>query len=862
MTSPRSHQPSMSFSPSVPGAGPQDLAAGGSSSSRPVSDMPQAQVDAIIRAKRKAREPKACYPCHARKVKCDRNLPCDGCVKRDHAELCSYERPSKRRTAADMGAAPYTDGAGLGPSGGIPLGAAVGVGVGPAVGIADGGAFGDGPVRFKQEPGMSNQASPATNGARVSIAREDWDNVRTRLKEMEQTLANMRAGLDKANEEGLASTLETGSVQSGDASSRSKGASPEREGIHAPNTLGEGTVHLGSRSVLAYILNNKSGSDQLQALLEGGILPKLGLDNESATYPFVDLWSSDMSTFDISAVCYALPPDQQCKEFFCYYRDIAGAIYPVIEDVAQFEKDLNFMLHNRTATGGVYRADNDQAQRPFGISIAYLGLLFAVLASGCQSSDLPGKERELTSQVYVCCSYQCLRMTNFLSQPTIEAIQTLLVIGNVLSYNMNPGISYVLLGMTLRMGLALGLHVESSHFSSEERYRRRHVWWSMAWQDSHFSLSYDRPSTTAVSQPEIAYRPDSQSGERSYFETLCQVIKLALEVVRSRMLSPHSQMSWRTIQDFKERIQKVMIQAAPYLRDQNYCTTSTEHLERAVLKLHSSYFLSELCRPALKSSADTHDPATARMRADCLDHLMTTVEAYIDMHAVSSHASRSWIALQRAISSIFLLAVTDECKSNTHFWTLLRKLKAIVYERANAEFDYGAASSTDPSTVPPASTGTTDRSPSFSTLLGTPLNSAISPAATAAATTVGGNNLNSPAAAAVEADTQTQWAKPLTKTLRALEKLEAAFHTRPSPSLLTMGASPSYLNPAYANTGNPILPVPGAVGASTTAAPASAMTPGVSSLPPPTPESSTSGEWSIPNIMDRAQEYIHPPLWS
>jgi hypothetical protein len=58
------------------------------------------------------------------------------------------------------------------------------------------------------------------------------------------------------------------------------------------------------------------------------------------------------------------------------------------------------MLHNRTATGGVYRADNDQAQRPFGISIAYLGLLFAVLASGCQSSDLPGKERELTSQVY------------------------------------------------------------------------------------------------------------------------------------------------------------------------------------------------------------------------------------------------------------------------------------------------------------------------------------------------------------------------------------------------------------------------------------------------------------------------------
>ncbi|KAL4918387.1 hypothetical protein BDW62DRAFT_181293 [Aspergillus aurantiobrunneus] len=821
-----SNQPPMSFSPAeITGPGATTGTGTATASPRPgapLTDIPQAQVDAIIRAKRKAREPKACYPCHARKVKCDRNLPCDGCVKRDHAELCSYERPSKRRAGAgaEFGHAGYMDGAGARmPTGGD-------------AGLSDGSA------RLKQEPGLSSQASPA-GGGRVSIAREDWDNVRTRLREMEHTLANMRAGLDKVNEEGVGSGLETGSVQSGgDASSRSKGASPEREGIHAPNTLGEGTVHLGSRSVLAYILNNKSGSDQLQALLEGGILPKLGLDNESATYPFVDLWSSDMSTFDISAVCCALPADQQCKEFFCYYRDIAGAIYPVIEDVPLFERNLDLLLRNRLAAGGVYRAGDDQAQRPFGMSIAYLGLLFAVLASGCQSSDLPGKERELSSQVYVCCSYQCLRMTNFLSPPTIEAIQTLLVIGNVLSYNMNPGISYVLLGMTLRMGLALGLHVESSHFSAAERYRRRHVWWSMAWQDSHFSLSYDRPSTTAVSQPEIAKREGAKPGDYSYFESLCGVIALALKVVRSRMLSPHSQMSWENIQDYKDQIQKILVQARPYLRDPNYCMTPTQHLERTVLKLHSSYFSSELCRPALKSNANTRDPETARMRADCLDYLMTTVEAYVEMHTVSSHAARSWITLQRAISSIFLLAVTEECKSSPHFWTLLRRLKAIISERANAEFDYG---STDASATTSAAP---DRSPLYNSL-GQPI---VNPTSASPAA------LSSPAAAAVAAETQTQWAKPLTKTLRALEKLEAAFHARPSPIMTaTTGASPTYLNPAAAmhpNT-NTIVPVatPG-------------MTSNLGSLPPHTPESSTSGEWTIPSILDRAQEYIHPPLWS
>lgn len=88
------------------------------------------------------------------------------------------------------------------------------------------------------------------------------------------------------------------------------------------------------------------------------------------------------------------------NRFFFYYKDIAGAIYPVLEDIAEFESNLELLLQSRIASGGVYREDANEAQSPFGVSIAYLGLLFAVLASGCQSSDLGSKERELTSQVY------------------------------------------------------------------------------------------------------------------------------------------------------------------------------------------------------------------------------------------------------------------------------------------------------------------------------------------------------------------------------------------------------------------------------------------------------------------------------
>jgi hypothetical protein len=167
-------------------------------------------------------------------------------------------------------------------------------------------------VQVKSETVESGLAE-FDSGGRISVSREHWNNVCNKLKEMEQAISTLRSGLEQIDGGRSSAAMAPGSAQSVDANNSSTRTSPEREGIYTTHTYGEGTVHLGSRSVLAYILN-KSGSLQAQALLEGGILPKLGLDNETATYPFVDLWSSDTSSFDVNAVCGALPNDQQILE--------------------------------------------------------------------------------------------------------------------------------------------------------------------------------------------------------------------------------------------------------------------------------------------------------------------------------------------------------------------------------------------------------------------------------------------------------------------------------------------------------------------------------------------------------------------
>lgn len=61
---------------------------------------------------------------------------------------------------------------------------------------------------------------------------------------------------------------------------------------------------------------------------------------------------------------------------------------------------MNRLLLGRAQAGGAYRQDANGPVKPFGMALGFLSLLFAVLASGCQLSDLSVHERELTSWVY------------------------------------------------------------------------------------------------------------------------------------------------------------------------------------------------------------------------------------------------------------------------------------------------------------------------------------------------------------------------------------------------------------------------------------------------------------------------------
>lgn len=566
--------------------------------------------------------------------------------------------------------------------------------------------------------------------------------------------------------------------------------------------------------------------------------------------------------------------------FFYSYRDVACTIYPVVPEPDVFEATLNYMLANRSKAAR--EATPLNPNNPMGIPLSYLALVFAVLASGAQCSGISAKERELTSQVYICCSYQALRMANFLTHPSLETIQALLIITNVLSYNMNPGVAYIFLGLVVRMAFSMGLQINQSGFSDHESWLRRRTWWAIAWQDSHFCVSYDRPSASALCEPDIPLSPRSSSGDRSYPETMFSIIRMTQGVIRERTLKPNMRMSWSQMQRYRDAVIQIVSDATPHLRERSSCGNETiKHIERLALKLHSSYMISELCRPALKETGDDTPSATPagspgpqsqqrkasrsssrsppadpeiprRLRQDCLRGLEGCVAAYVELCEHSEFAARSWIGIQRAISAAFLLGTVPEANQEPRIMNLLRDLEKCIAARTTADPGFDAFQ---------------------------------------AARDGHGPNAANPAPEQLD----SVWARSMTKSLLALQKLNGALAShknqgsqaetspvnvrgmymdgqsmrnatghvmhaqmppRPHPHVQTG------FTPAQNMTGVKKEPYSPTVGGAMVVPPGGAPTSaGMPGLAPITPDSAASGEWGYDRLAERANGYVNPPIW-
>ena len=278
----------------------------------------------------------------------------------------------------------------------------------------------------------------------------------------------------------------------------------------------------------------------------------------------------------------------------------------------------------------------------------------------------------------VCCSFECLRITNFLSQPHLESIQALLVIGNVMSNNMNAGTAWSLLGLTIRLAQGLGLHRRCPpHVALERVIPRSKVWWAVIWQDSLISITYDRASATTAGDLDTMAMPQDYTNIGAYHAVMYPLFKVGLDIIRARSTTTNVfQDLYARIVQQRDEITSIMRDVPEYLRDSRICTSKRETLEHWGLYLHSSYLLSELYRPSLSPSQDSE--LAKAFKQPCIDNLTNTVEAYIGISNITAFARQSWAALHRALSSALLLGILGEHTHNERARRLIARFIAVM----------------------------------------------------------------------------------------------------------------------------------------------------------------------------------------
>lgn len=329
---------------------------------------------------------RACTPCRLRKVRCSYQLPCHTCIERQLPQLCVYDAPVKRvSTTASSSCITASS---------------------PAPSALSATTV------FSPATSFSPTLSVPAVAPPWAPSKSDWEQLFAKLDRVEQGLQSVRRDLAarsaprKPNRTGPGRDDESSPLDDSTSDDARTPNNPLQDGgVHSLHPVTGEHVFLGGNSVpaMAFALSQQSTSDSpmVRDLLDKSVLPIFTLENESTTYPFVDLWGLPHgSPVRIEKLCAMLPSDSECLQCIRQYRDTAHVLFPAIVNIQQFEAEVTRFLITRTS-------QNTDADKPplteqsvYGKSVHWLGLLFACLASGYQCSNSSRRERQLTSQVY------------------------------------------------------------------------------------------------------------------------------------------------------------------------------------------------------------------------------------------------------------------------------------------------------------------------------------------------------------------------------------------------------------------------------------------------------------------------------
>ncbi|KAL4949837.1 fungal-specific transcription factor domain-containing protein [Aspergillus filifer] len=394
----------------------------------------------------------------------------------------------------------------------------------------------------------------------------------------------------------------------------------------------------------------------------------LGLHNTYMSYPFIE---SKTPQDRWAALVDILPHRDEVLKYFHYYRTSAYPFNPILVDVDKFESDICVYLA-AYASGELRDRSKISEQWASGRSIGQISLLLAILAAGAHFSDLENPQRSELCQDFARRSFQGLRLANFLFRPSLEVVQSLLILGNTLQNNGQSDSAWALLGTTVRLAQTIGLHTERgiSHWPEHMRSKAKSLWSMTVWQDTLLSLCYDRPPiVSSRGWSPIAVSVPSNLGYVDLMHYICWIALKVMQIDETPDSEPTQNLS------LLAELDRTYEGAQPHLLQRDSCKNLQQHLEHLALRMHFSFAVSALCRPAIRSSPHIHqDPRYATLRSRAKQSLIMASKTFLDFQALSIVPLRTWSMVHTVLSSTLLLCTWQETRDDLECRDLQQKV--------------------------------------------------------------------------------------------------------------------------------------------------------------------------------------------
>ncbi|CZR43625.1 uncharacterized protein FPRO_07458 [Fusarium proliferatum ET1] len=345
---------------------------------------------------------------------------------------------------------------------------------------------------------------------------------------------------------------------------------------------------------------------------------------------------------------------------------IAGEKAQKQTDAEELARDFELDVHGylRAYTAGEFKSTPISDDWGKERAIGFISLILAVLSSAAHYSDLTGSERSRTCYDLARRSFQALRLANFFFRPTLEVVQTILVLGNMLQNTGQSDAAWAWLGTTARLAQTLHYHAQGSRTNLPEivKIQARTCWSNIIWQDTLLSMCHARRPLTMINVPgqDLGFQ-DSELTYHGFMRAICRISTTVLNNDSCYIASV-------TI-DMLEQLDSLHRKTKPYLQDPDRCKSSLEHLQHLALKMHKSFLVTFLCRPEIRNanrssnqSQEVLSEQQLRIRGRAEENLFEAIKTFLEFRAVSAVPLRSWSMVHAALSSVLLLCIWEETR--------------------------------------------------------------------------------------------------------------------------------------------------------------------------------------------------------